>query len=176
MTPLPPWFFQKCVFFFRKRMKPWLLLTFNIIVGHIFPENFIIIPEIVQKIWNFSSSILTFFISFLDFLSFPCCKETNDISIFYFQPTLNRWLFNNCIKLYWDQIISSWTMKGRGRGAGGGFVDHRKKLVHGHFNCYNYDVGCGDYFWLYHTIWSMFSVFKHLNTFFAIKQCTINLK
>ena len=31
-------------------------------------------------------------------------------ALFYFQPTLNR-LFNNCIKLYWYKISSSWNMK-----------------------------------------------------------------
>ena len=30
--------------------------------------------------------------------------------LFYVQPTLKR-LFNNCIKLYWYQISSSWNMK-----------------------------------------------------------------
>ena len=31
----------------KERMKPWLFVTFNIIVRHIFPENFIEIPQVV---------------------------------------------------------------------------------------------------------------------------------
>ena len=49
------------------------------------------------------SSIL---IDFLDFLTFTCYKETNDVSLqqmmsafFQIQHTLNR-LYHNCIKLY----------------------------------------------------------------------------
>ena len=30
---------------------------------------------------HFSRSVLTIFISFSDFLTFPCCKETNDVGI-----------------------------------------------------------------------------------------------
>ena len=84
-------------------------LWLNIIISHIFPENFIYIPHVVQKIWrlSLSLSILAIFIDFLNFLLFPSYKETNDISLwqimsafFHFQHTLNR-LFNNCIKLYW---------------------------------------------------------------------------
>ena len=65
---------------------------------------------------NISYSI---FLNFLDFLTLTCYKETNDVSLeqmmsafFHFQHTLYR-LFNNCIKLYWYQISSSWNMKGR---------------------------------------------------------------
>ena len=71
-------------------------------------QNFIEVPQVFQKIWRFSLSILTIFtIFFFDILTFSCYKETNDVSIwqmmpalFHFQPTLNR-LLNNCIKLYW---------------------------------------------------------------------------
>lgn len=34
----------------KERMKPWLFVTFNIIVSHIFPEKFIEGPQVVQKI------------------------------------------------------------------------------------------------------------------------------
>ena len=34
----------------RKRVKHWFCVTFNIIIGHIFPENFIKIPLVIQKI------------------------------------------------------------------------------------------------------------------------------
>ena len=51
---------------------------------------------------RFSPSILTIFMDLTDFSTFPCYKETNDVSIlqimsafFYFQLFLN-----NCIKLY----------------------------------------------------------------------------
>ena len=50
------------------------------------------------------------------FLKFPCCKETNDISIwqmmstyFLLKVSLKR-LFNNCIKLYCYCINPSWNM------------------------------------------------------------------
>ena len=53
-----------------------------------------------------SPSVLTIFIDFSDFLTFPSFKETKDVSIIQmmsafcdFQLNLNR-LFNNCIKLY----------------------------------------------------------------------------
>ena len=41
-------FFKKV--FSRERMKTWFFVTVNIIVIHIFPENFIEIPQVVQKI------------------------------------------------------------------------------------------------------------------------------
>ena len=56
----------------RERVKPWLFLTFNIIISHIFPENFIEIILAVQRIWRFSPSILNIFINFSGFLTFPC--------------------------------------------------------------------------------------------------------
>ena len=34
----------------RERVKPWFCVTFNIIISHIFSENLIEIPEVVQKI------------------------------------------------------------------------------------------------------------------------------
>ena len=34
----------------KERAKPWFFVTFNIIIRHIFPENFIEIPQFVQKI------------------------------------------------------------------------------------------------------------------------------
>ena len=61
--------------------SPGFLGLFNIIVSDIFPENFIEIPHLVQKIRRFSSSILTIFVNVSDILTFSCCKETNDVSI-----------------------------------------------------------------------------------------------
>ena len=34
----------------KERVKPWLFVTFDIILRHIFPENFIEFPEVAQKI------------------------------------------------------------------------------------------------------------------------------
>ena len=39
--------------FLREAVKLWFFVTFNIIISHIYPENFIEIPQLVQKIWNF---------------------------------------------------------------------------------------------------------------------------
>ena len=76
----PPCGFYKNMFS-RERVKLWFFGTFNIIISHIIPANFTEIPPVIQKIWRFSPSILTIFIAFSDFLKFPCCKETNDVSI-----------------------------------------------------------------------------------------------
>ena len=66
---------------FREKVKPCFFVTFKIIISHIFTENFIETPEVVQKIWRFSLSILTIFINFSDFLTIPCYKETNNVII-----------------------------------------------------------------------------------------------
>ena len=63
----------------KERVKPWFFVNFNIIISYIFPENFIEIPHVVQKIWRISLSILANFINFHQFSGI---------------------LFNNCIKLY----------------------------------------------------------------------------
>ena len=34
----------------KGRVKPWFFMTFNIIISYIFPEKFIEIPQVVQKI------------------------------------------------------------------------------------------------------------------------------
>ena len=44
------------------------------LLSYIFPENFIEIPHVIQEIRRFSSSILTIFINFIDFLIF--CKKS----------------------------------------------------------------------------------------------------
>ena len=36
--------------FFREKVIPFFFVTFNNIISHIFPENFIEIPQVVQKI------------------------------------------------------------------------------------------------------------------------------
>ena len=46
--PLPCGFSKSVSF--KERVKPWFFVTFNIILRHIFPENFIEFPQVVQKI------------------------------------------------------------------------------------------------------------------------------
>ena len=46
---------------FKERMKPWFFVTVNIILRHIFPENFIEFPLVVQKIRRNFLSILANF-------------------------------------------------------------------------------------------------------------------
>ena len=46
---------------FKERVKLWFFVTFNIILRHIFHENFIEFPHVVQKIWrNFLSVLASF--------------------------------------------------------------------------------------------------------------------
>ena len=84
----------------KERVKPlvtsFLKISLNFLNSVRRYENFL-----CQR-YLFSS----IFINFLDFLTFPCYKETNNVSLeqtmsvfFHFQQTLNR-PFNNCIKLY----------------------------------------------------------------------------
>ena len=87
--------------------KNYIFMTVKIIINHIFPEKFIEIRHIVQKIWKFCPSALTILIDFSDFPTFPSYKETNDVTckrwisaIFQFQLTINRFS-ENCLKLYW---------------------------------------------------------------------------
>ena len=48
----------------KERVKSWFFMTFDIIISHIFPESFIETPQVVQKIWIISFSILAIFIDF----------------------------------------------------------------------------------------------------------------
>ena len=95
----------------KERVKPWFLVTFNIILRHNFPENFIKFPQLVQKIWRNSLSILANFHKFSSifwiFWHYLVTKKLMTSAynrwcqhFFYFEHTLNR-LFNTCIKLYW---------------------------------------------------------------------------
>ena len=88
----------------KKRVTPWFFVTFNIILRHIFPENFIEFPQVVQKIWRNSLSILANFHQFSSiFWIFwhylvtkkPMMSAYNRwcLHFFYLQHTLNR-LFN----------------------------------------------------------------------------------
>ena len=54
----------------KEGVKPCFFVTFNIILKHIFPENFIDFPQVVQKIWRISLSILAIFINFPRYFGF----------------------------------------------------------------------------------------------------------
>ena len=95
--------FSKNVFFQRKGGFLVFCDSFNIFISHIFHENFIEIPQLVQKIW---------------------WHQHMASAIIYLQPTLNK-LINNCIKIYWYHISSSWNLlllllPGAAGGTGGG--------------------------------------------------------
>ena len=75
-----PAIFQK-IFILQREGEVLIFVTFNTIINHIPPENFIKTPEVVQKLWRFSSSKLTIFIIFFYFLRFPCYKDTNKVNI-----------------------------------------------------------------------------------------------
>ena len=45
---IPAVVFKKCIF--SDRMRPCFFVTFNIIISHVFPENFIEILQVLQKI------------------------------------------------------------------------------------------------------------------------------
>ena len=49
---------------FLKSLSCKEMMTFNIIIRHFFPENFNKIPQVFQKLWRISLSILTIFINF----------------------------------------------------------------------------------------------------------------
>ena len=68
----PPCGFSENVFF-SERVKLCFFVIFNIIISHIFPENFIKNPQLVQKIWRFSS--------FFGFFDISLLQRTNDVSI-----------------------------------------------------------------------------------------------
>ena len=92
----------------RERVKTWFLWLL-ISSCHIFLENFIEIPQVVQKIWRFSSFILTVFTNFayfdISFFKKNYWRQymTNNVSIFYLQHRL----ILNCTKLYSYCISSS---------------------------------------------------------------------
>ena len=68
--------------YFLERVKPCFFMAINIIISLTFSENFREIPQVFHMIWRFFPSIITILLFFFsDFLSFPCCKETNEVSI-----------------------------------------------------------------------------------------------
>ena len=54
----------------KKIVNSCFFVTFNIIIIHISPENFIEISQVVQKIWILSLTILAIFIGFYQFFGF----------------------------------------------------------------------------------------------------------
>ena len=51
----------------KERVKRWFFVTFNIIIRHIFPKNFIEILLVVQTLWRISLYILAIFINYHQF-------------------------------------------------------------------------------------------------------------
>ena len=88
----PPCGFSKNAFF-RVSLKACFSVTFNIVISHIFPKTFIEVPQVVQKIWRFSSSILAIFIIFFGFFDVSLLQENNDVSMTK-NFLSNRWLKN----------------------------------------------------------------------------------
>ena len=81
--------------FSKDRVKPCSFVFFNMIISHIFPENFSEISEVVQGIWKLSLSISTIFINFinfLDFLHFVVTKKL--ITSVYNRPFKHLFTFN----------------------------------------------------------------------------------
>ena len=54
----------------KERVKPWFFVALNNSISHIFPENIIEIPQVVQKLWRIYLSILAIFINFHQFSGF----------------------------------------------------------------------------------------------------------
>ena len=83
----------------RSEYKLKIADLYNILIGNV--------KKLVPKFFDKEKfSILSVFILFSDFLTFPCYKETDEVSklqltsvFFYLQPSLNT-LFSKCVKLY----------------------------------------------------------------------------
>ena len=72
---------------FKERMKTCFFVTFNIILSHIFPENYIEFTQVVQKIWRVSVAILAIFINFFIFFIFWRFLVTKKLV----KSAYNRW-------------------------------------------------------------------------------------
>ena len=55
----PLWFLEKSIF--QRKGETLFFVTFDIIIIYFFSENLVEIPQVVQKIWKFYSSILTLY-------------------------------------------------------------------------------------------------------------------
>ena len=51
-------------------LRRWFFVNFNIIISHIFPENFIEVPQVAEGLRRISLSILAIFIDFHGFFGF----------------------------------------------------------------------------------------------------------
>ena len=74
----PLWFLQNYILYREDKAMVF------VITRHIFPKNCIEVLQVIRKICRFSSSMfffVTIFINILDFLTFPCWRQTNDVSI-----------------------------------------------------------------------------------------------
>ena len=65
----PPVVFRK-LYLLNREWNHGFFVTFKIIIRYIFSENFIEIPQVVQKLWRISQSILAIFIDFYQFFRF----------------------------------------------------------------------------------------------------------
>ena len=98
-----------------KRVPSFVFCHFNII-SYIFPGNFIEIHSVSQEILIYTSSTLTIFVSFLNFLTSTCYK-TNDVimwkkiwAVSWLGIILDR-LLKNCIKLdYIGLVLPVWRL------------------------------------------------------------------
>ena len=87
----------------KERVTPWFFVTFNIILSHIFPENFNEIPQVAQKLcryFPFAKSNLreNLFTQLTHFLIFLVC--------FYRKIT---WHFRKVKKKVKTERVSNWT-------------------------------------------------------------------
>ena len=69
LTPRPRVVFQK-LYLLNRGWNPGFFVTFKIMIRHIFPENIIEIPQVVQMLWRISVSTLAIFINFYQFFGF----------------------------------------------------------------------------------------------------------
>ena len=110
-------FDSSCIFpkfaFSTERVKACVFLWL-LILNHIFPENFMKVPQVVQKIWRFSRSILIFSSIFRVFWHFfvnkevvvtkevlqpPCCyREINDV-------VYNKWGRHFLLSTNFKQVV-----------------------------------------------------------------------
>ena len=101
---LPFMVFPKMLFIERES-EIYLFVAFKYIISHIFSEIVIETAQVVQNIWRFSPSILTTFIDFLDFLTVPCWKETNDVSK---KQIMSAFLTSNVLQIDYLKIVLSY--------------------------------------------------------------------
>ena len=57
------------IWFSKERVRSWIIVNFNIIISYIFPENFIEIHQVFQKISRYFSSVVAIFWHFFGFFN-----------------------------------------------------------------------------------------------------------